>query len=193
MLDFIISLRSNKIGMKTKAKKIKELELGVKLLNQSQTLVFADFSGVGVELIRKLKSELKKTDAKFSVIKKRIFRIALKNKGVDFDPTRFKSQLGIIFIPNELSSSAGSIYKFAKELAKEKKKLKILGVYEIPKGKFLNPDEFTAIAKLPTREVLLSQVLGAMSAPLRAFMYMLSEISKKGPAVSEAKEEKVAQ
>src|SRR3989344_6847116 len=46
VLDFIISLRSNKIGMKTKQQKAKEIDSSKELLFKNQSVIFADFTGV---------------------------------------------------------------------------------------------------------------------------------------------------
>jgi ribosomal protein L10 len=103
----------------------------------------------------------------------------LKEQGIDFDPTQFPSQVGMIFVPGELSESASVIYKFAKELAKEKKELKILAAYDLKKKAVISAEEFTVIAKLPSREVLLAMVMGAMTGPIRKLMYLLIELGKQ--------------
>jgi ribosomal protein L10 len=67
-------------------------------------------------------------------------------------------------------------------LAKRKISFKVVGVFDNEKKVVISEQEFTAIAKLPSREVLLGQVVGVMSGPIRAFMYVVSELAKKGPA-----------
>ncbi len=174
--------------MKTKAQKSRELEDGKKFLSASKNVVFADFTGVGIELLKKLKKELKKSGAAFRVIKKRLLRIAMKDSGYDLDPTQFDAQVGSIFVPGELSDGAAdAIYKFSKALAKEKKEFKVLGAYDLAARKALTGEEFMVIAKLPSREVLLGMLLGAITGPLRAFMYALAEISKQ-PSFGKASE-----
>ena len=165
--------------MKTKAQKAKEIKQGKELLEKSGSLVFADFTGIGIEKINKLKSDLRKSSSVFKVIKKRLLRIVFKEKGIDFDPKQFDSQLGVVFIPGELIGAASIIYKFAKDLLKEKKEFKLLGAYEIPQKLFLNAEQFLAIAKLPSREVLLAQLVQVLAGPIRAFMYIFQERAKK--------------
>ncbi|HEY4475252.1 MAG TPA: 50S ribosomal protein L10 [Candidatus Paceibacterota bacterium] len=165
--------------MKTKVQKTKELESAQELLAKNQSVIFADFTGVGTALINKLKKELKKTNGVFKVVKKRLLKIAAEKSGLDFDPTQFDAQVGAIFLPGDVASGAGVVYKFSRELVKEKKEFKLLGAYEISKKSFLNAEQFLAIAKLPGREVLLAQLVGVLSGPIRAFMYVLQERSKK--------------
>ena len=49
----------------------------------------------------------------------------------------------------------------------------------LEKGEKLEADYVTRIGQLPTREILLGQVMGGMVAPLRAFMWILKERSRK--------------
>jgi len=165
--------------MKSHAQKEKEMSVGTEVLEKSKTLVFADFSGVGVELVRKLKKELRETGSSFTVIKKRLLKIILEKKGIDFDPTQFESHVGTIFIHGELSDTAATIYKFSRELVKEKKNFAVLGAYDISGSIAFTADEFTAIAKLPSRDVLLAQVAQLLTGPIRGFMYVLKQIAEK--------------
>ncbi len=165
--------------MKTREQKTKEIALGTKLIDQSKALVFTDFTGTATSAINKFKKDLKKSGSAFRVIKKRLLSIVLKKAKVDFDPTQFEGQLGVVFSPGDVSSIASTVYKFSKDLAKEKKEFKLLGAYELDKKVALDLNQFLAIAKLPSREILLAMLVGAMSGPIRGFMYVLQEKSKK--------------
>ncbi len=168
--------------MLTKAQKKQHIDKSAEMVKGSKTLVFADFTGVDTASIRRIKTEAKKVGAAFKVFKKRLLNITLKEMGVVFDPLQFKTQVGTFFIPEDLSSIAGTIHKFAKELAKAKKNFVVLGAYDLANKQAVSVEEFTTIAKLPGREVLLSMVIGGITGPLRAFMYMLSELGKKASA-----------
>lgn len=165
--------------MLTKIQKTKVISDTASYIKDSKNLVFADFSTVGTKDINKLKQELKKSESKFRVAKKTLLKLALKDSGMDFDPLQFKAQVGVIYTKQDLSSVAAPIYKFAKELAKAKKNFQILGNYDLENKVFMTVDEFTVIAKLPTKEILLAQVVGAMAGTIRAFMYIVDQLSKK--------------
>ncbi len=177
--------------MLTKAEKKDQIDLGAKKIKESESLIFADFTGVPTKDVNQLKSELRKAGAAFKVFKKRLLNLAMKQAGYDFDPSQFDAQVGTVFVKGDISSVAAPIYKFAKELAKKKKNFKVLGAYDLAKKSYMAVEEFTVLAKLPSREVLLAMVVGAMSGPIRAFMYILSELSKKtagsSPVVMEEK------
>ncbi len=165
--------------MLTKQEKVIQVKNASTLIKESKNLVFADFTGVGIEAIRRLKKELKKTEAQFRVFKKRLLRIAFKETGIEWDPLSVKSQVGVIFLPQELSSAASAIHAFAKSLVKENIAFKILGGYNAHLKKGFTADEFTVIAKLPSREALLGMLVGVLAGPIRSLLYVLQEQGKK--------------
>jgi large subunit ribosomal protein L10 len=164
----------------TKAQKVQQINLGVDKLKGSANLVFVDFNKVSVEDIKRLRKELKKQGADFKVLKKRILKIAFQKSGVDFDPLQFKAQLGTIFLPKDLSDFAAQIYKFSKELERAKKgEFKVLGSFDLSEKRFIDVNEFNTIAKLPSREVLLAQVVMMLTMPMKQLMQVLNERSKQ--------------
>ena len=170
--------------MLTKTQKKESVSLSAKQIKASKNIVFADFKGVATKDINQLKIELRKANATLKVIKKRLLKIALKETGVEFDPTQFKAPIATIFAPNDLTSVAGPIYKFTKDLAKKKVNFTVVGVYDNEKKVVISDKDFITIAKLPGREALLGLVLGAMTGPLRAFMYIVDQLSKKQAALA---------
>lgn len=169
--------------MKTKQQKSKQIEEGERDLKQSKLLFFVDFSGAGVEDLRLLRKILKEAGAKLKVIKKKLLRIIFEREKIDFNPEQFKLQAGTIFTDKDISEIAAPVYKFSKGL--EKKGLpagqagfKILGAYDLKEKNFIDAETVIKIGKLPTREVLLGQLVGVLSAPMRMLAYVLSEKSK---------------
>lgn len=166
--------------MLTKDQKRKQIDLGLDKIKASQNLVFVDFHKVSAEDIKRLRKELKGVGADFKLIKKRLLRLVFKEAGLDFDPTQFKAQVGTIFLPEDLSSSAPAIYKFSKALEKAKKgDFKVLGGFNILEKKFIDVNEFNTIANLPSQEVLLAQVVMMLTMPIKQLMFLLQERSKQ--------------
>jgi len=163
--------------MKTKQQKAKQIEQGEDFLKQSQLLLFTDFTGTGVEDMKNLRKTLKEMGAKFKVIKKRLLRIVFEKMGVDFNPEQFDSQVGTIFTQKDIYEIISPVYKFSKE--KEKRGFKILGAYDLAEKKFIDAETVVKIGKLPAREVLLSQLVGVLSAPMRILAYVIQERAKK--------------
>lgn len=163
----------------TKTQKRTFIDDAAKRLNASKTVVFSEFSGVTVEELKRLRRELKKSDADIKVIKKRLFNIALENLGVSFDAMSTKSQLAAVFSKQELSAIAPLIHKFSKEVVKAKKgNFAVLAAYDANEKRIVDVNEFRAIAVLPPREVLLAQVAMMLTMPLKQLMMALNEIAK---------------
>ncbi len=184
--------------MKTKAQKGEEMKRAKELLDKSESLIFTDFTKVSAEDVRKLRKELKKSGANFLVIKKRLLGLLLKEKGIDANLGRFKVSVGTIFTEGGADVSAGPTYRFFSGLevpeggAKDMWTNKILGGYDLAGNAPIDGAQMIAIGKLPPREVLLSQLLGVMAGPVRAFLYILSEKAKQGGAVPVSAKAEVA-
>jgi ribosomal protein L10 len=158
--------------MKSREQKIQELKASEKLLKKSQSLIFIDFGKVPTKNLNSIKTKLKNIDARFKVIKKRLLKILFQQNNIEFDPTSvFEGQAGTVFAPTDIYSAASPVYKFFEGM-------KILGAYDLDKKQFLEAALFKKIALLPSREILLSQLVGVLSAPIKMFLYILSEKSK---------------
>ena len=186
--------------MKTRAQKETELANARALFEKSEALIFADFTKITAENLRKLRIELKKSGANFLVIKKRILGILLKEKGIDVDLKQFKTSVGTIFSEVDSEHIAGPAFKFfsgmevPEGLAKDVWIKKILAGYNITAGTTMTAEDIIYIGKLPPREVVLAQLLGMLAAPIRSLLYILEEKSKMGaqPVAVAAEAEPVA-
>ncbi|MBI5220895.1 MAG: 50S ribosomal protein L10 [Candidatus Liptonbacteria bacterium] len=163
--------------MKTKQQKKTELDKAEQLLAESKVLVFTDFSKVPTEELRKLRRDLRQAGAPLLVIKKRLLNVLFKQKGHQLDTTRFDGAVGTVFSTGALENVAATIYKFFRGLKLEANK--ILGAYDIGTRTYLEAANVTMIGQLPPREVLLGQLVGMLAAPIRSFMFVLDQQSKK--------------
>lgn len=163
--------------MKTKQQKAKQIEEGEKLLKQSKSLIFIDFTGASMQDLTNLRKSMREAKAKLQVIKKKLLRIIFEKEKIDFNPEQFELQMGVIFSNEDIENLAVPIYKFAKEV--EKKGFKILGAYDLLTKNFIEGETLIRIGKLPSREILLGQLVGVLSAPLKMLMYVLNEKSKE--------------
>lgn len=166
--------------MLTKNQKSVLIDEASKKLSASKTAIFAEFNRIAVEDLKKLRRELKKAGADLKILKKRLLNLALKNAGVNFDSMTIKTQLGTIFTKGDLTSVAGLIYKFSKDLTRAKKgEFAVMAAYDLAEKRLVDANEFRAIATLPPREVLLAQIAMMLTMPLKQLMKVLEERSKK--------------
>jgi len=160
--------------MKSKTQKKVELDESLDIISGSKTILFTDFSGVKTSEISALKKTLKESDSTYKVIKKRLLRVAFEQGGIKFNPEELEAQLGVIFSPKELVDIASDVYKFSKV----NENFKVLGGYDLNTGEVLELSYINQISLLPSKEVLLGQLVGMLSAPLKMFMITLNERAK---------------
>jgi len=171
--------------MKTKVQKQTELNKAKELLEKSSAVLFADFTKIAAEDVRKLRMELKKNGANLLVIKKRLLSLLFKEKGIDTDLKKFKISIGTIFSPTGAEAVAGPAFKFFSGLEvpeggdKNMWVSHLLGGYDVAAKTPVGVAQIVMIGKLPSREILLAQLLGTISAPIRSLLYVLDQKAKR--------------
>jgi large subunit ribosomal protein L10 len=166
--------------MKSRQQKQESIKRAEELLVKSDSVVFVDFSKVKDSHLRALRRELKNSGNPLFVIKKRLLGLIFKNKNMNFGAQEFKTSVGTIFVSN-IESATSLIYKFFKGLEKSKKieGQKILGGYDLKNKTDIPLQDILAMGQLPSREILLGQLLGMIAAPIRSFLYVLDQKSKQ--------------
>lgn len=170
--------------MATMSKKEAVAEL-VEKIKKAQSVVFVDYQGIKVNEETKLRRELREAGAEYLVAKNRLFKIALKEAGVEdnFDEI-LEGTTSFAFGYDDAVAPAKSVYDLAKAKSKAKQNIfKIKGGYLT--GKKVSVAEVEALASLPSREQLLSMVLNSMLGPIRKLAYATVAISDKKEAAGE--------
>ncbi len=135
-------------------------------ISKQEGVFFINFKGIKGNDSGVLRSKLKKGEAKMTVARKTLAKIAFQKEGIDFDPLSLEGEVGFVF---SFGDSAG-VAKIIKEFKKEEKISILGGVFE---GKNLSAKEVEEIADLPTREELLSKLVGSISSPASGFLQVL--------------------
>ncbi len=159
----------------SKDQKEQILDKATKDLGESKALIFADFTGTNVSELTALRAELRQSEGKFKVIKKRLLGVLFKGKQIELDPLRLEGTVGTVFVKGGISEAAGSLYRFGKT----HEGFALLGGYDLEKNEEISRETINAIGSLPPRKELLGMVVGSIAAPIRALMYVLSEKAKK--------------
>jgi len=171
---------------KTRQEKQKILEELIQKLKEQKSLVIADFSGVKSDSLFNFRNNIKEKGCFLKVIKKTLFQKALEKiekQEIAKKIEEIKGQMAVVFGLEDEVLPAKLSYNFSKG----DENFKILaGVFN---GEFLEKERVIEIAKLPSREELLSSLIGTLKGPiygfnnvlkanLRNFVYILSEKSK---------------
>jgi len=143
-------------------------------LKETNGLVVLAFNKVPVNEMIKFRDQIREANALMKVIKRRLIQRVLDQYRIDFALPKFNGQFGIIAVHGEMYDVAGPVYKFI-----QSGDGKIFFGYDFQKKELLSEDYISQLGQLPPKETLLAQVVGAVSAPLRALLYVLTERSKK--------------
>ena len=153
--------------MRTRNEKEQVVEELVTKFKRQKIAFFTDFRGISVTESNKLRRQLRKEDTDYAVAKKTLFDLALKESGVEFTTKKLEGEIGVAMGYGDQVAPAKTLVKFAKEHESFKIVAAILG------SRVLTAKDVMALAKLPSREVLLAQVVGVMQAPIRGLAVVL--------------------
>lgn len=129
-------------------------------LKASSTAVLADYRGMTVGQMRDLRSKLKGGGIEMVVVKNTLARRAAKAAGYEALNAELIGPIAMLFAADDVSAPARILNDFIR--ANRKMVIKA-GLLE---GQVIQAIAVTELADLPSREVLLSRLLGAMQAPL---------------------------
>jgi len=129
-------------------------------LKASSTAVLADYRGMTVGQMRELRSKLRGGGIEMVVVKNTLARRAAKAAGYEPLSAELVGPVAMLFAVDDVSAPARILNEYIR--ANRKMVIKA-GLLE---GQVIKADAVTELADLPSREVLLSRLLGAMQAPL---------------------------
>jgi large subunit ribosomal protein L10 len=131
-------------------------------LKNTQTLIVADYRGLTVTDIDKLRGELLEHGARFQVVKNTLTRRAAEEAGADALLALLEGPTAIAFLETEGDPVA--VAKALSNAARDTKVLQIRG--GILDGATIGEDEVKSLATLPPADVLRGQVVSAVTGPL---------------------------
>lgn len=137
---------------------------------KASSVLFADFTGLKVEEMNELRSAFRKASVEYRVVKNTLARLALKEAGYEHLCDYLTGPTSFAFGGEDPVAPAKIITDFAKKIDKPKIKACLF------EGKLLEPSQVDQIAKLPSREILLSRVAAGVNGPLVSFVWVLQSL-----------------
>jgi large subunit ribosomal protein L10 len=131
--------------------------------------VLTDYRGLKTPELNELRRKLRDAKIDYKVVKNSLAEIAAKNAGLDHLAGMFKEPMAVAF---GYSDPAQTMKVIADYLRTSKSTLTIkLGFFQ---DQVLSAKELDTLSRLPSREVLLSRVLGGMQSPIYGLVYVLA-------------------
>ena len=156
-----------------------------------QAAVLTEYRGLTVKQISDLRKQLKGAAAEYKVLKNRLAKIAVRGGALDGLAPHLKGPTGMAFTRQDPVAVAKALQAFVR--TNPQLTIKV-GLVE---GNVVAPEALRSLADLPSKEVLRSQIIGAvegpmsqivslLQAPMRELAYVLAERGKGAAAESEA-------
>ncbi|MEX1014694.1 MAG: 50S ribosomal protein L10 [Candidatus Paceibacterota bacterium] len=158
---------------KTKVQKEKAVKILKDKLEKNNGFILVGFSGLEVNELNDLRREIQNSGGHLRVAKKNLLKLAFKENNIDFSfDEDYLGQTAFVVFEN-LPEIAGAVFDFSKD-----NDINILGGFNLNDQNPLEADYITKIGQLPSRKVLLGQIVGSISSPIRSFIYAIKQISE---------------
>lgn len=158
---------ANQNIIKQKEEEVNEL---AEKMKDAKLVLFADYRGINVEDVTKLRSALRKTNSEYKIIKNNISRRALEKCGIEGLEQAVEGPTAVIIGKDEYLEPAKAIYEFTKDHDFYKIKG---GVVE---GKVMTAEEIITLAKLPSRETLIGMLAGGLLGTISKFAVAIDQV-----------------
>ena len=165
------------------------------LIKDAQSAVLVDYRGMTVEQDTRLRKEMREAGVSYKVYKNTYMNFAFKGTDVEALAPYLEGPSAIAVSKDDATAPARILGKYAKEV----QALEIKG--GVVEGTAYDANGIAAIASIPSREVLLSKLLGSLQSPITNLARVLNQIAEKGgadaceaaPAAEEAAEAPAAE
>ena len=139
-------------------------------IKEAKIVLLTDYRGINVEDVTSLRADLRKSNTEYTVIKNNITKRALLEAGIEGLEDKLVGPTAVIMSSEDYLEPSKTIYEFTKN--NEYYKIKG-GVIE---GKVMTAEEIVTLAKLPSKETLLSMLAGALLANIQKFAVAIDQV-----------------
>ncbi|MDR1735117.1 MAG: 50S ribosomal protein L10 [Oscillospiraceae bacterium] len=153
-------------------------------IQKSVTGVLVEYKGINVADDTKLRKELREAGVEYSVVKNTMLNLAAKDAHLDGLDDFLKGSTALATSNEDYAAAARILSAYASK----SKFFKVKTAYV--DGRVISDKQIDALAKLPSREILLATVCNAFQAPIAAFARAIQAVVDKanGPAEETAPE-----
>ena len=150
-------------------KNIRSLEELNQKLDRSKTTILTDFKGLTVDKFTELRNQLKEVNGEIKVFKNNLIKLAFKDKNYQSQNTGeiMQGPSAVVFAYDDELAPVKKVHDFARENQLPKFKFGFLG------KDFIGADRVKQLGELPSKEVLLAQVVGSLNSPIAGFVNVL--------------------
>ena len=166
----------NKDVLNAKKNAVSEIEEQIK---NAKTVVVVSYQGLTVAEMQELRKKLAEKNASLVIYKNTLAERAFKNQGFEIDEELCSGPNALIF-SKEVSDGANEARKFARL----HEHLVVKGGYV--EGKLVDKKKMVEVAKLPSKEALLSMFCMVLNEPMAGLARAINLVAEKGNAPAAA-------
>jgi large subunit ribosomal protein L10 len=142
-------------------------------LNGAKAAVLVDYRGITVEQDTELRKQLREAGVIYKVYKNTMINFAVKGTEFEELSKHLEGPTAIAISKEDATAPARILYNFSKNAPKLELKAGVVdGTYYDEKG-------IQVIATIPSREELLSKLLGSIQSPITNFARVIKQIAEK--------------
>ncbi len=149
-------------------------------IKEAKVVLLTDYRGINVSDVTELRAKLRNCDVEYKVIKNNITRRALEECKIDGLNDVLEGPTAVIIGNNDYLDACKAIYEYAKDNDFYKIKGGIID------GKVVSTEEIITLAKLPSRETLISMLAGALLGNISKLAVALDQVAKQKEQTSNA-------
>ena len=164
----------SKEAIEQKAQQVADIAEKVK---KAKSIVLVDYRGLNVAQDTEMRVNMRKAGVDYKVLKNRLVLRALNSCGFDGFEKILEGPTAVAFGYEDAVAPAKIV---SETIAKTNNKIAVKG--GIVEGKQASVEEINALAKIPAKPVLVGQLLGMLTNPMRRLAVAISEIAKKQSA-----------
>ncbi|MCL2374931.1 MAG: 50S ribosomal protein L10 [Firmicutes bacterium] len=158
------------------AAKKKAVDEIVEKIQKAKSVILIDYRGLTVLEDTNMRNALRKENIEYKVIKNRLMLRAFEKAGYKDFAKILEGPTAVAFGFEDAVAPA----KILDETAKRLKKMQLKG--GVAEGKTLNEAEVQALARIPSKPILVAQLLGLLTNPMRSLAVACKEIAAKKQA-----------
>ncbi len=159
------------------------------VFTRAKSAILAHYHGISAADMTALRTHMRERAVDFQVIKNTLAQKALKDTPLEVLKSEFKGPVALLVSFDDAVAPAKALSDYAKS-GVEKSPEVVAGVVE---GQQVTREEIKALADLPSKEVLLSQLLSVMNGPTTNFVGVFSALLRKLVGTLEAIKDQKAQ
>ena len=141
--------------------------------NRAKFSVVADYCGLTVSDLEKIRRDLRETSSEIRIAKNTLLRLAVTDTSCESLTDDFTGTTAIVVSYDDPVAPAKVLAKCAEDFDKFQLRSAVL------EGEKITVDDLVALSKLPSKEVLLGQLLSVMNGVPTAFVRVLSAVPQK--------------